>query len=225
MARLPAIRLSSASCSRSSRCGDQRGAAVELIDDLEDRLLPLLRRRLRHQQPADPEMDLGAQCFRDQRIGGLLHPVVDEPVGAFQALDQLLTNRLPQRRVDLLLRGPENDRKHRDLGDVAEAGELLQRLLRFDRQAGQLADHEVHDIVGVTLGVNALEIPAPARRVMIEGEQALFGERVKKLNHEERIAGGLLMHQLRQRRGALRVRSEAHRRSTARGRHGRAAQA
>ena len=40
---------------------------------------------------------------------------------------------------------------------------------------------------------------------MIEAEQALFGERVKKLNHEERIAGGLLMHQLRQRRDVGRI--------------------
>ncbi len=120
------------------------------------------------------------------------------------ALDQFLTDRRPQRRVHLLLRGPENDRKHRDRGDVAKAGELLQRLLRFGRQAGELADHEVHDIVGVTFGVNAIEIPGPARRVMIEAEQPLLGERVQELNGEERIAAGLFVHQLRQRRGALR---------------------
>ena len=35
---------------------------------------------------------------------------------------------------------------------------------------------------------------------MIEAEQALFRERVKKLNDEERVACGLLLHQLRQRR-------------------------
>jgi hypothetical protein len=51
--------------------------------------------------------------------------------------------------------------------------------------------------------MNALEIPGPARRVMIEAEQAPLGERVKKLNHEEWIARGLLMHQLGQRRGAF----------------------
>ena len=81
-------------------------------------------------------MGLGAQVFRDQRIGGLLHAVVDEPVGAVQPLDQLLTHRLPQSRVDLLLRGPENDRKRRDLGDVAEAGQQLQRFLRFEPAGG-----------------------------------------------------------------------------------------
>ena len=83
-------------------------------------------------------------------------------------LDQLQTNGVPEIRTDVLVRFPENDRKHRDLGDVAEAGELLQRRLGLDGQAGQLPDHKVHHIVGVTLGVNAIELPAPARRVMIE---------------------------------------------------------
>ena len=88
---------------------------------------------------------------------------MDELVGAFQALDQSLTHGVPKRRVDLLLRRSENDRKHRDPGDIAEAGQLLQRRLRFGRQASDLADHEVHHVFGVTLGVNAIAIPEPAR--------------------------------------------------------------
>ena len=40
---------------------------------------------------------------------------------------------------------------------------------------------------------------------MIECEQSLLGERRKELNGEKRIAAGLLVHQLRQRRGALRL--------------------
>ena len=39
---------------------------------------------------------------------------------------------------------------------------------------------------------------------MIEGQQPLFGERRDELNGEKRIAGRLLVHQLRQRGGALR---------------------
>ena len=42
----------------------------------------------------------------------------------------------------------------------------------------QLPDHEVHYIVGVALGAKALELPAPAHRIMIEAEQPLFGERL-----------------------------------------------
>ncbi len=43
-------------------CGDQLGAAVELIDDLEDRLLPLLRRSMGREQPSDPEMGPARWC-------------------------------------------------------------------------------------------------------------------------------------------------------------------
>ena len=45
---------------------DQRLTAVELIDDFEDSLLPLRRWRVRRQQPADPQVVGGPQCFRDQ---------------------------------------------------------------------------------------------------------------------------------------------------------------
>ena len=40
---------------------------------------------------------------------------------------------------------------------------------------------------------------------MIEGEQPLIIEGVKKLKHEERIAGGLCKHQLRERRGVIKL--------------------
>src|ERR1700728_2836139 len=103
-------------------------------------------------------------------------------------LNQLLTDRRPKCRMHLLLWGIENGGKHRDRGDVAETGELLQRPLRFDRQPGHLANQKVHYVIGITLGVNAIEIPRPAHRSMIEAEQVLFRERVKKLNDEERVA-------------------------------------
>jgi hypothetical protein len=93
--------------------------------------------------------------------------------------------------MDLRLRDLEYDRKHGRFGRIAEAGHLLQRLLRFDRQAAQLAGHEVDDIVGVALGVDAPRSQRQ-RAVPNRGEQAL-GERVKKLNQEERVAGGLLL--------------------------------
>ena len=42
------------------RC-DQRDTAVELIDDLEDDLLALLRRRVRREQSPDPQVRVGAR--------------------------------------------------------------------------------------------------------------------------------------------------------------------
>src|SRR5436190_6192030 len=118
---------------------------------------------------------------------------MDKAVNALQTYNQLQTDRLPQIRADLLLRGPVNDRKCRDFVDVAEAGKLLQCSLGLGGQAGQLPDHQVHHVVGVTLGVNAIETPGPARVAMVEGQQSLFGERREELDREKRIAGRLLM--------------------------------
>ena len=185
--------------------GDQGRAAVELIDDVEDRLLPLLGRDVRREQPPDSKVRLVAQRLRDQRIGGFLNAIVDELVGAFQVLDQLQTNGVPEIRTDVLGRFPEDQGKRPDRGDVPEAGELLQRPLRIERQAVQPAHHQIDDVVPVPLRVHAIEVPGPLRALMIEREPSFFGERVKKLNEEERIAGRLLVHQLRERGGARRL--------------------
>ena len=205
LARRPANRFSSASLLPLRRRGDQGSAAVELAHDFEDVLLDCLRWRPRREQPADPQMGCRPFALGDQRVGRLLEAVVDEPIGARLGLDQFLTNGRPQGCVDLLLRSPKDDRKHRGLGDVSETGHLLQGSLRCGRQPGELPEHEVHDVIGVSLGVNAIEIPGPARRIMVEGEHSFFGERKHELNGEERIATGLLVHQLRERRGALRL--------------------
>ena len=39
-----------------------------------------------------------------------------------------------------------------------------------DRKPGELPHHEINDIVGVALGVNAVDIPGPARAIVIEFE-------------------------------------------------------
>src|SRR5437899_11575209 len=132
-------------------------------------------------------MHLGAHGLRNQRVGRLLDPVMGEPIPALAPLDQLEKGRLPQSRVDLSLRGPEEDRKQRDLGAVAKAGEVLECRLGLDRQTAQFPNHELNDIAGVTLRVNAIEIPGPTPLAMIEEEQLLLRERSKKLNREKRI--------------------------------------
>ena len=94
--------------------------------------LPLLGRYVRRELSPYSKMRLVAQFLRDQRIGGFLNAIVDELVGAFQVLDKLQTNGVPEIRTDLLGRFPEDEGKHPDRGDVPEAGELLQRLLRVE---------------------------------------------------------------------------------------------
>jgi len=63
-----------------ARLSVMRRAAVKLIDDLEDDLLGLLRRRVRHEQSSDAHVRVGAPVLRNERVRSFLHPVEDEPV-------------------------------------------------------------------------------------------------------------------------------------------------
>ena len=69
---------------------------------------------------------------------GHLHEGVDEAIGATLSFDVFLANGRPQRGMNLLLRYPEDARKHRGLGDVSEARHLLQCSLRRSRQPREL---------------------------------------------------------------------------------------
>src|SRR4029077_820703 len=113
--------------------------------------------------------------------------------------------RRPQSRVDLLVRGPEDDRKCRGLGDVSKTSQKLQRMLCLGGEPRELADHKLRNVIGISLGANAVEIPGPVRSTVIETEQSIFSERRYELNGEKRIATGLIVHQLPERRGALRL--------------------
>ncbi|MNS97849.1 hypothetical protein D3C72_1321980 [compost metagenome] len=50
--------------------------------------------------------------------------------------------------------------------------------------------------------MDAVGVPGPLPRVVVEGQQVLLHQRLQELDHEERVAGGLVLHQLCQRRDA-----------------------
>src|SRR5947207_4984819 len=104
------------------------------------------------------ESGTGSSSLR-RGLRSFLDTVVHKSVAALQALDQLQADPLPQVRVDLLLGRSAHERERWSVGSAAEAGELLQRLLRPRRQAGQLPHHQVRDVGRVSLRVDALEVP------------------------------------------------------------------
>ena len=61
--------------------------------------------------------------------------------------------------MHLLARLLRNHLEQGVLRAVPHAREKLQCALRFDRQAVQLADQKADDIVGITLGANAIQVP------------------------------------------------------------------
>src|ERR1700689_4299582 len=149
-------------------------------------------------------MSLGARVFRNERIGGFLYAVVGKPIGVLRADDQFGLESFPKCCFGLLFGRLENRRKHGGFGAISDAGKLLECLLRCNWKPVQLVDHEVHNVVGITLSANGIQIPAPSGISMIESDQFLFDQGMDKLKGKKRIAGRLPVYELRERRGALR---------------------
>ncbi len=122
---------------------------------------------------------------------------MQELVGPVLAKDEPSVNGFPERRVHRLFGCPVNHGQVGGRGDIAEAGELFQGFLGSGRKPSQLPGHEIHHVIGVALGSDAIHVPLPSPRDWVEREQPLFGQRREELDREERIAAGLLLHQLR----------------------------
>src|SRR5215469_14132973 len=56
--------------------------------------------------------------------------------------------------------------------------------------------------------MDATKVPGPSRPFVVKGQEPLVGECVKKVDHEERVAVGLRVHQLCERLGLLSVAAE-----------------
>ena len=176
------------------RRADERGPAVELADDLEDALLDRSRRGARGEPPTDGEVRRRPLDVRDQRIGRLPHAVMQKLVGPLLPQQEPGPYRRPKGRVRGILGSALDKGQGSDRRTGAETGQPLQDGSGGGGQAAQLAQHEIRDIVGVAFGAYPPEIPSPASRIAIEYEQPFLGQCGQKLDGEERIPSGLLMH-------------------------------
>jgi hypothetical protein len=175
----------------------QRGAPIELVGNIEHMFGETGRRHARKQQPANPKVCPRALAIGDQRVGRLLNTVMEEGIRILQAEDQPSADGVQQRSVDLLFSLSEHHAQCRDLDHVPETSKLLESGLRRAGQSPQLPHHEIHHVVGVTLGANPIQVPDPGRRIPIEPEQAFLNQGGEKLDREERITAGLLVDQQR----------------------------
>ncbi len=123
---------------------------------------------------------------------------MQEPVRITLAVDEARVDGFPEGRVHRLRCFPMNQDQCGDLDDVAQAGEVSQGFLGGGREPLQLPGHEFHHVVGVVPGADAIDVPLPGQRDRVERQQTLFGQRREELDREERIAAGLLLHELRQ---------------------------
>jgi hypothetical protein len=99
--------------------------------------------------------------------------------------------------VDLLDRSLENYLNGVEIRSASQAGKLLQSVLSSKGKAIQLPNHKVHYVIGVILRLNEIQVPSPSRFALIELEETFLGKGGYKLDGEKRIAGCLLVGQLR----------------------------
>ena len=104
-------------------------------------------------------MRRGTQLLRNHGIGRFLHAVVQESIGIVRPEDDSGPDRFPKMLMEILDRLLASDPEHLEFGAIAHAGKLLECFLCFYGQAVQLSDHQLHDVVGVALGVNVAQIP------------------------------------------------------------------
>ncbi len=173
------------------------GAPIELVRDIEQMLGELVRRHARQQRTADAQVDVGTLLIRNQRVGRLLDPVVQKSAGTLLVEDDPGADGFPEGSVHRFLCCPVNQGHGGGRGDIAQAGELFQGFLGGGRKPSQLPGHEIHHVVSVALGTDAVDVPSPGPRNRVECQQPFFGQRDKELDREERISAGLLLHQLR----------------------------
>src|SRR6185437_15903343 len=94
---------------------------------------------------------------------------------------------------------------HVELVAVPHASELLERLLRVRGEAVQLANHQLHDVVGVALFENAMRVPSPAPCTVVKAEQSFLSQCRNELDAEEGVPRRLVVNQPCERSGALRL--------------------
>ncbi|MNE33708.1 hypothetical protein D3C80_1273940 [compost metagenome] len=149
---------------------DQRRPAVELADHLENGFFAVMGRYLVGQQATDTQVHGSPLIFGDHGIGCFMDAVVNEGTGILLLCHQLQPNSSPQHSLHARHRQVEHQGKGSCMRHVPQARQVLQRLAGGQRQAGKLADHQVDDVVGVALGMDALRIPAPAPGSVVVGQ-------------------------------------------------------
>ena len=190
-----------------------RSSAVLLVDDLEDARLALGLRRGGEQEPTDAEVRVPARLGAEARVRGLLHAVVEEAEPRRRAVrhvqgrvrghvavpalgqEEALLDRLPEPRRGGRLGLLAHQRERLQIEARADAGGELERALAGLGELPDALGHERADAVAHAAVADPIDVPAPAPRRGIEGDQAARVERAEELGDEERVALGLARDQ------------------------------
>ena len=179
-----------------------------MAGDLEHPIVGYIWTALGQQLPAYAQMDCGPLRLGNQRVCGLLNPVVDEAIGA-------ASGRACGPRLVLAVGGPDQPRGERLVqtrfsvsglevcsGEerlpsegVADARGKPQHGLSAGRQALDPLCHQRHDVVRRGCRGNGVKMKRPLSACPIERQQLVVLQGLQKLDHEEGIAVRLLTDQ------------------------------
>ena len=150
-------------------------------------------------------MNFRAFARGNEQVGGLLHAVVEKRKAVSVLENEPCLERFLKVLLNAFRRCVMNEGQGSNLCLAPEAGEALQGVLRRRWKPAQLGDQQIGHVIREALAANALKVPLPARGARVEHGQTLFGERGQELDHEERIAARLFIHELGQRPGLPRI--------------------
>ena len=178
----------------------QLAADVEVPGDVEDLLLPARTVPSPEQEPTNREVDVLLTLARDQGVGGLLDPVVQERVrGRRRRQHQPFLDGFAEVRGRRLRRFFADHGQRLEVERGAETRGERERALSLRRQPLDLPRHQVDDVVRHHRAGDPLEGEAPVPALGIESEQPILLERLQELDHEERVPVGLPHDQLGER--------------------------
>src|SRR5713101_5952798 len=122
-------------------------------------------------------MEFGATFRRNQRVGSLLNPIMEEPVASLAGDSGAGADGVAETCMHRFVGFAAQLCQGRKVSVTAEAGEQLQRFLGLRSKTPQSADHQVHRIVAESLVVDdSVQIPRPRPGERIELDQPYFGE-------------------------------------------------
>ncbi len=180
------------------RAGQERQAHVDLVGDGQDALDGLVGPQPPEQQAADAQVPARSHGLRDEAVGGLPHPVVEEAIVTVVGDQHARGDGRAQPRVHGL-RAAQQGGQRLVVGAASEAGQDPECALRLRREAREPPCHQSDDVVGGVLARDACAIPLPCAVFRIEAQQAFFLQAGEELASEERIARRLAMDELAER--------------------------
>ncbi|MNX13863.1 hypothetical protein D3C86_436750 [compost metagenome] len=190
------------------RFREVRPADVQVPHDLGRPGESLLRAAMRLERASDVKVRARALGFRDQGVGRLAHPVMQEVArqlgrGPFEVSaaehqealvlgnDHSRRDGRPDRRRHRRGGLSHEDREHAQVEAAAKASREPEQLLGVFGQALQAAEHEGDDVVADGSLNHSLEIPGPVARSGVEGQETVQVQGSQQLPGEEGIAGRL----------------------------------